>query len=205
VDEEVVFLGLLLAWGLVLFTFMRRSRLGKKAASLCSRWLPLVWRRNQPEYVLGGEICCGFLTRPSFVSITPKALSTLQDFYLIHWSKISAVMRVSVEEAFSVLAKWRDEETPVECWLEGDVAAHMFGQVTRADNSIIQIRSERCRLCVVVPENAELEYGDHRAFQSSLRQDIAHSYEGLLCARLSSHSSLVVGEMRRVVQHEEGF
>ncbi len=112
-----------------------------------------------------------------------------------------AAMRVSREEAFSLLTKWLDEETPVECWLEGEVAVHIVGRVIRADNKIIQIRSEQSLLSVVVPENAELEYGDHRDFRASLRQEIANSYEGLLCVRLSSHSSLVVGEMHRVIRH----
>ena len=120
---------------------------------------------------------------------------------LVDCCKMPAAMRVLREEAFNLLAKWLDEETPVECWLEGEIAVHSFGRVIRADNSIIQIRSEQSLLSVVVPENAELEYGDHRDFRSSLRRDIANSYQGLLCVRLSSHSSLVVGEMHRVIQH----
>jgi hypothetical protein len=116
---------------------------------------------------------------------------------------MSAAMRVSVEEAFTLLAKWRDEETPVECWFDGEVEAHIVGLVTRADSSIIQIRSERSHLRVVIPQDAQLDYGDYRNFRFSLRQNIAQSYEGMLCVRFSSHSGLVVGEMRRVAQHEE--
>jgi hypothetical protein len=114
-------------------------------------------------------------------------------------------MRVTFEEALRLLRKWRYEDTPIECWFEGDIQVHVCGHVTQADKAIVEIQSEPCTLRLVVPENAELNYSDFRDFQSRLRHSVAKSYEGLLCIRLSANSSLVVGEMHRFVEQQENL
>jgi hypothetical protein len=115
-----------------------------------------------------------------------------------------AAMRVTFEEAFRLLQKWQYEETRVECWFEGEIAAHVFGHIARADGTI-HIQSESCHLHIVVPQQAELDYGDYRSFHSSLRHEVAQSYEGLLCIRLSPKSSFVVGEMYSAVKRKENL
>ncbi len=112
-------------------------------------------------------------------------------------------MHVTFEEAFGLLRKWQYEETPIECWFEGEIAIHIFGNIARADDGTIHIQSESCHVHILVPQEAELAYGDYRTFQSFLRHEVRQSYEGLLCIRVSPNSSLVVGEMYRAVERKK--
>jgi len=110
-------------------------------------------------------------------------------------------MRVSLEEAFSLLRKWQEEETPVECWCQGDLEVHVFGRITRADSSIIQIQSDHSHLRIIVPEGAELNYDDSRVLQSLSQPSLF--LEGLLCIRFPSRNALVVAEMYSAVWPKE--